>query len=104
MDKPNYGHVTSNIAEESNNSVLKADRVLTVYGMLSEFYKRLAFQSEERMKCIAGYNNGNYVLPKALDKINGKTGRSKILVKCFSYVLESSINNGAKGGTVVYKS
>ena len=43
MDKPNYGHATSNIAEESNNSVLKADRVLTVYGMFSEFYKRLTF-------------------------------------------------------------
>ena len=38
MDKPNYGHVTSNIAE-SNNSVLKSDRVLTVCGMFSEYYK-----------------------------------------------------------------
>ena len=48
IDKPNYGYVTSDISEEPNNSVLKADRVLTVYGMFSEFYKRLAFQSEER--------------------------------------------------------
>ena len=38
MDKPNYGHVTSNIAE-SNNSVLKEDRTLTVYGVFSEYYK-----------------------------------------------------------------
>ena len=32
MDKPNYGHVTSNIAESNNNnnSVLKEDRTLTV--------------------------------------------------------------------------
>ena len=47
MDKPNYGYVTSNIVEEPNNSVLKADRVLTVYDMFSEYYKRLAFQFEE---------------------------------------------------------
>ena len=34
MDKPNYGHVTSNIAESNNNnSVLKEDRTLTVYGV-----------------------------------------------------------------------
>ena len=66
MDKPNYGHVTSNIAE-FNNSVLKADRVLTVYGMFSEYYKRLASQFEDRMGCIAGYND-NYVLPKNTGK------------------------------------
>ena len=47
--------------------------------MLSEFYKRLAFQSEERMKCNAGYND-NYVLPKTLEKISGTIGRSKTLV------------------------
>ena len=67
MDKPNYGHVTSNIAEESNNSVLKVDRALTVCGMLSEFYKRLDFQFEERVKCIAG-NNDNYVFPRNTGK------------------------------------
>ena len=33
MDKPNYGHATSNIAESNNNSVLKEDRTLAVYGM-----------------------------------------------------------------------
>ena len=49
MDKPNYGHVTSNIAESNNNnSVLKEDRTLTVYGVFSEYYKRLAFQYEQR--------------------------------------------------------
>ena len=64
---PIYGHATSNIAEESNSSVLKVDRALTVYVMLSEYYKRLAFQFEERMKCIAGYND-NYVFPRNTGK------------------------------------
>ena len=68
MDKPNYGHVTSNIAEESQQQcVLKANRVLTVDGMLSEFYKILAFQSEERNGVYCWMYNDNYVLQKTLD-------------------------------------
>ena len=76
MDKPNYGHVTSYIAE-SINSVLKSDRVLTVYGMFSEYYKRLASQFEDRMGYIAGYND-NYVLPKTLEKYMGQLGEAKL--------------------------
>ena len=47
--------------------VLKADRVLTVYGIFPEYYKRLAFQFEERVESIAGYND-NYVLQKTLKR------------------------------------
>ena len=47
--------------------MLKADRVLTVYGIFPEYYKRLAFQFEERVESIAGYND-NYVLQKTLKR------------------------------------
>ena len=67
--------------------------------MFSEFYKRLAFQFEERMKCIAGYNNDNYVLPKTLDK-NGTLGEAKLWLNA-SHMSQKAAKEWAKGGTVV---
>ena len=54
MDKPNYGHVTSNIAESNNNnSVLKDDRTITMYGVFSQSVTRDSLSSMNREQSIS---------------------------------------------------
>ena len=92
MDKPNYGHVTSNIAESNNNnSVLKEDRTLTVYGVFSEYYKRLAFQYEQRAEHIKGCTD-NDVCPKTLKKVKETIESSRRIGENFSLANYACVN------------
>ena len=96
MDKPNYGHATSNIAESNNNSVLKEDMTLTVYGVFSEYYKRLAFQYEQRAEHIKGCTD-NDVCPKALKKDKETIESSRRIGANFSFVPDFSSGNSCDG-------
>ena len=76
--------------------------------MFSEYYKRLAFQYEQRAEHIKGYTD-NDVCPKTLKKVKETIESSRRIGANFSFVPDFSSGkscdggDNAQGGTVVYK-
>ena len=80
-----------------------------MYGVFSEYYKRLAFQYEQRAEHIKGCTD-NDVCPKTLKKVKETIESSRRIGANFSFVPDFSSSNSCngsgddvQGGTVVYK-
>ena len=78
-----------------------------MYSVFSEYYKRLAFQYEQRAEHIKRCTD-NDVCPKTLKKVKETIESSRRIGENFSFVPDFSSDNScdgsdAQGGTVVYK-